>query len=259
MTNGNDCDVVRLEAQTIPFGFRDLAAGLLFRYPNPLAKHVQCYDVIEPFSVNTEGELTGKSIVMKTNPIPKLFHSLCENIGVQYKNKTCIPLVEEYTTNLATKTVKHLSRNIMSRNYLITHEKSVYTPQTATTITGGCIVPDDLSNSSTMIVNKQLAVRTDASRYAVIRQKCLQYTVNRWKKQAWKQKNGLCFSLAKDNYCPELAKDFQYAGQAGEKWVRAVARLRELQASARNLAQNASTEITNPSNIRKAIRKAPKF
>jgi len=155
-----NCSYVKLEPQSIPFSFFDLASGLLFRYPNPLAKHVQCYDVVSPFQINENGELVGKSLVMKTNPIPKLFHALCSEIGVKYKNKTCIPLVEEYTTNLAEKTVQHLSRNIMCRDFLITHERSVYN---AVGNESGCIVDDSVK--STMMVTKDLACRTDATHY----------------------------------------------------------------------------------------------
>ena len=161
MKMSQNCSYVKLEPQSIPFSFFDLASGLLFRYPNPLAKHVQCYDVVSPFQINENGELVGKSLVMKTNPIPKLFHALCSDIGVKYKNKTCIPLVEEYTTDLAEKTVQHLSRNIMCRDFLITHERSVY--NAAGNETTGCIVDDSVK--STMMVTKDLACRTDATHY----------------------------------------------------------------------------------------------
>merc|ERR1712019_174 len=60
-----NCSVTSLEPQSIPFSFFDLASGLLFRYPNPLAKHVQCYDVVSPFQINENGELIGKSLVIK--------------------------------------------------------------------------------------------------------------------------------------------------------------------------------------------------
>ena len=152
---------IELDPQTIPFSFFDLASGLLFRYPNPLAKHVQCYDVITPFHLNDNGELVGKSIVMKTNPIPRLFHSLCTEIGVKYRNKTCIPLVEEYKTDLERRRVEHLSRNIMSRDYLMTHERSIYD---AVRNNGGCVVEDE-GVKATVVVRKELAVRTDATEY----------------------------------------------------------------------------------------------
>jgi len=246
---------IQLDPQTIPFSFFDLASGLLFRYPNPLAKHVQCYDVITPFYLNENGELVGKTIVMKTNPIPRLFHSLCTEIGVKYRNKTCIPLVEEYKTNLEKRRVEHLSRNIMSRNYLMTHERSIYD---AVRTDGGCVLEDE-GVKATVVVRKELAVRTDATEYAYLQNKILNYTVTRWKKNSFKQRNGLCYSLAKNNYCPELAKDFQYAGQVGEKWARAVARLRTLQAQARVTKDYVKSEITNPKNIRTVVRKTPKL
>lgn len=246
---------IELDPQTIPFSFFDLASGLLFRYPNPLAKHVQCYDVITPFHLNDNGELVGKSIVMKTNPIPRLFHSLCTEIGVKYRNKTCIPLVEEYKTDLERRRVEHLSRNIMSRDYLMTHERSIYD---AVRNDGGCVVEDE-GVKATVVVRKELAVRTDATEYAYLQNKILNYTVTRWKKNSFKQRNGLCYSLAKNNYCPELAKDFQYAGQVGEKWASAVARLRTLQAQARVTKDYVKSEITNPKNIRTVVRKAPKL
>jgi len=246
---------IKLDPQTIPFSFFDLASGLLFRYPNPLAKHVQCYDVITPFYINENGCLLGKSIVMKTNPIPRLFHSLCTEIGVKYRKKTCIPLVEEYKTDLANRRVEHLSRNIMSRDYLMTHERSVYD---AVRTDGGCVLEDE-GVKATVVVRKELAVRTDATEYAYLQNKILNYTVTRWKKNSFKQRNGLCYSLAKNNYCPELAKDFQYAGQVGEKWASAVARLRFLQAQARVTKDYVKSEITNPKNIRTVVRKAPKL
>jgi len=250
---------VTLEAQTIPFSFFDLASGLLFRYPNPLAKHVQCYDVITPFHLNENGELIGKSIVMKTNPIPRLFHSLCTEIGVKYRKKTCIPLVEEYKTDLGRKRVEHLSRNIMSRDYLMTHEKSVY--DAVRLGVGGCVLDDEEEHGvrASVVVRKELAVRTDATEYAYLQNKILNYTITRWKKNSFKQRNGLCYSLAKNNYCPELAKDFQYAGQVGEKWASAVARLRTLQAQARVTKDYVKSEITNPKNLRTVVRKAPKL
>ena len=98
---------------------------------------------------------------MKTNPIPRLFHSLCTEIGVKYRNKTCIPLVEEYKTDLAKRRVEHLSRNIMSRNYLMTHERSVYD---AVRTDGGCVLEDE-GIKATVVVRKELAVRTDATEY----------------------------------------------------------------------------------------------
>ena len=95
--------------------------------------------------------------------------------------------------------------------------------------------------------------------HAYLQNKILNYTVTRWKKNSFKQRNGLCYSLAKNNYCPELAKDFQYAGQVGEKWASAVARLRTLQAQARVTKDYVKSEITNPKNIRTVVRKAPKL
>jgi len=192
---------------------------------------------------------------MKTNPIPKLFHSLCTDIGLKYKNKTCIPLVEEYKTDLDRMRVEHLSRNIMSRDYLITHERSVY--DAVRVDDSGCIL--DESVKSTTMVTKELACRTDATEYVYLQNKILNFTITRWKKNSFKQRNGLCYSLAKNNYCPELAKDFQYAGQVGEKWAEAVARLRTLQVHAKSIKENVKSEITNPKNIRTVVRKAPKL
>merc|ERR1712066_499378 len=174
------------------------------------------------------------------------------------KNKRCVPLIEEYLTDLQNKRIEHFSRNIgKDRDYLITHEKSIYecfrSENDILLENGG----NPVQNS--MTVSKFLALRTDATEYPYFQKKILNFTVNRWKKNSFKQRNGLCYSLAKNNYCPELAKDFQYAGHAGEKWVNAVAKLRTLQKNARAIKNNVKSEITNPKNIRTVVRKTPKL
>ena len=69
----SDHAIARVEDKIIPFGFNEVATGILNRYPNPLARHVLSTDTVEAFTVDEDGQLRGKSLTLKTNPMPKLF------------------------------------------------------------------------------------------------------------------------------------------------------------------------------------------
>lgn len=269
------CDhaIARIEDKIIPFGFTEVATGILNRYPNPLAKHVLCTDTIEAFTVDEDGQLSGKSLTLKTNPMPKLFNRW-DAVKLLKDGIKAIALIEEYRINLFARTVQHLSRNITSRDYLKTHELVHYSDPTTDQVQSrlpadNLLYSNNESPESVMLVNKQMGCSTSVSKYGFIREQVRKITIARWKKNSWKQSNGLCFSIARNNYCPELALQFQNAGQNGEKWAAAVKKLRQLQFTARlkkdmlkqNAAEKLTTAINNPKNIRnlqEIVKKAPK-
>jgi len=262
--------VAEVADKVIPFSFAEVASSLLWRYPNPLAKHIQCSDVVEAFTIGADGTLAGKGITLKTSPFPKLFNQFKNSIGVDRRGVKTIAIAEEYLFDLHRRTISHLSRNITSRNYLKTHEFVSYIDPSAASmqhIDAARLLTKNTTSSSecsaSMLVKKQMACSSEIFYAEFMQRQVRKFAVSRWKKNSWKQSHGLCYSISKANYCPDLANEFVDAG--ADKWTTAVARLREIQDRARVRAQNASSRATeaikNPKNIRhlqEVVKKVPK-
>jgi len=276
MTTQEAFTLAAVDDKVIPFSFAEVASGLLYRYPNPLSKHVLCSDIIEPFRITSEGELTGKSITLKTNPLPKLFERWSSSVGFHRNGIKLIAIVEEYLIDIHQRTVAHLSRNITSREYLKTHELVRYVDPSATRSPAHHAQQLLQTNTDhvasgqqySMLVQKQMACSTSASSLQLVQRPIRNITVKRWKKNSWKQSHGLCYSIAKSNYCELLANEFANAGTA-TKWSQTVERLREIREHARAQAMTtkaqalatANEAIKNPKNIRHlhdAVKKLPK-
>jgi len=277
------CMVKHAEVKSIPFNFCETVVGVFTRYPNPLAKHVQSSDTIVPFTINESGELVGKSITMKTNPLPKIMMPWKNRVGLYRQGIQVIALVEEYQVNLQKATLRHLTRNITSREYLKTHEFVEYSSTTKSLNTPQIVSPEHAIKPSLatndnprygVMIDKQFACSTSI-RYGLslpIRAA----TSGVWLKNSYKQTHGLCYAIANNQYCPALANEFLAVGKNQEKWQRAVENLREIRqrASQRiletrsNLTERAQLvgekvhlEIQNPRNIQRlheVVKKVPK-
>jgi len=208
-------------SKAVPFSFAEVVLGVFTRYPNPLASHVKTSDVVEPFTIGNDGELTGKSLTLKNNPIPTFMSSWKPSL--HYNGAPVVALVEEYGINLAAQRLTHLSRNISSREYLKTHERVAYSTLGSTDPSLG------------VVIEKEMACSTPLRFSYPIRK----YVGSRWKKNSYKQTHGLCYTISNNAYCPTLANQFLTAGQNLEKWNRAVERLQYL----RQLAQNKRAQI----------------
>lgn len=232
--------------KTIPFSIQETALMIFERYPNPFSKHIQSTDFLAAPTLGDDGELYGKCLTMKTNPMPKWFKNSSQ-VGFNRNGSRCIAIAEEYLIDPKARTLWHLSWNTNSRDFLKTHELVQYVGDGADKVK----------------VYKSMATASPI-RWPV-QSMMTKFAVNRWLKNERRATHGLCYSIAKNLYCENLANEFHTAGLndgAIEKMKSKVKTMREV---AKDRTRQGLQEITvamkNPQNLQKiveVVKKAPR-
>jgi len=235
--------------KTIPFSLNETIQSIFERYPNPFSKHIQSSDTISPFRLGSDGELFGKCLTLKTNPIPQWFKNK-NQVGYKRQGVQCIAIAEEFLVDAKSKCLWHLSRNLNSREYLKTHELVQY---------GG----RGDGEQTFVTVTKRMGVSSPVP--WPLQSMMRQFTVNRWLKNERRATHGLCYTIAKNLYCQELANEFHDAGLNDGALQTMKTKIHTMREQKRQLFQSVREEMSvamqNPKNIQKlaeVVKKAPR-